>query len=333
MKHGMAMILVTLVALAGCGGDKGKGTTTPDETGGGDTGEGTGGEGAVVVTNEPEIPTEGDPEDHFLGHGNLFAGFDAYSQGSLYLEAVKQISPPGSTGKGLYKQVRTGNQIETQFAWTTHKAKPEEIQVGVVALISDRKDDQGMYVAPTTVEQAYDYRWWAARIVSLVALESKGYVWVAGGYKVAPDAVRILEGEDSAALTVEGEEDAHFVQSGHWFAGHNPLPEKNTAYVQLSVPASPFDGGTGKFMSVYNGVIIDTAHAWQTKIAKKKDVKVGVHVLVPDIKDGGVYRAPKTRHEALFNRWWFAKVEKKKKTTVMVSGGYEVNMDALRTIQ
>jgi hypothetical protein len=156
---------------------------------------------------------------------------------------------------------------------------------------------------------------------------------VAGGYKVAPDAIRILEGEESPALTVEGEEDDHFIQEGHWFAGHNPLPAKNIAYVQLSVPISPFDGGEGRFMSVYNGVTIDTAHAWQTRIAKKKDVKVGAHVLVPDIKDGGIYRAPKTRKEALFSRWWFVKVTKKQKNTVIVEGDYEVSMDALRVIQ
>jgi len=348
MKHGMVMILVTLIALAGCGGDKGKGkgSKTPDKAGGGDTGGGTGtgegaggeggetgGEGAMVVTNEPEIPTEGDPEDHFLGHGNMFAGNAAYTQGTLYLDPVKQISPPGSTGKGLYKLVRTGKQLETQFAWTTHKAAPEELKVGVVALIWDKKDGQGIYSGPGTVKDAYDYRWWAARIVSLVSLESKGYLWVAGGYKVSPGAIRILEDEGSAALTVEGKEDAHFVQTGHWVAGNNPLPDKNLTYVQISVPVSPFDGGTGKFMSVYNGVIMDTAHAWQTKIAKKKDIKVGGHVLVPDIKDGGIYRAPKTRQEALFNRWWFAKVDAKKKDTVMVSGGYEVSMDALRVIK
>ncbi len=56
-------------------------------------------------------------------------------------------------------------------------------------------------------------------------------------------------------------------------------------------------------------------------------------MLVPDVKEGGIYRAPKTRKEALFNRWWFVRIEKKKKTSVMVEGGYEVAIEALRVMR
>ncbi|MBW2264322.1 MAG: hypothetical protein JRG91_20335 [Deltaproteobacteria bacterium] len=96
---------------------------------------------------------------------------------------------------------------------------------------------------------------------------------------------------------------------------------------------SPFEGGEGRFLSLNNGKILDTAHAWQTKVATKKDIKVGAQVLVPDIKDGSIYRAPKTRKEALFSRWWFVKIEKKQKKSVIVEGGYEVNLDALRVVK
>ena len=96
---------------------------------------------------------------------------------------------------------------------------------------------------------------------------------------------------------------------------------------------SPMDGGERRFVALNNGMIFDTAHAWQTRRAKGKDVKKGALVLVPDVKEGGIYRAPKTRKEALFNRWWFVRIVKKKKTSVMVEGGYEVAIEALRVMR
>jgi hypothetical protein len=96
---------------------------------------------------------------------------------------------------------------------------------------------------------------------------------------------------------------------------------------------SPFEGGEGRFVSLYDGKIFDTSHAWQTRIATTADIKVGVHVMVPDVKDGKIYVAPKTRQDTLFNRWWLVKVEKVQKDTVIVAGGYEVAFSALRVIK
>jgi len=344
---------VSIALLLGCGGGKGKQPAGPEPppdgiaggSGGGEEGVGGegagGGEGAEVATGggaeqvdeEPCVPTEGDPADHFLGHGGLFAGHQGYTQGSGYVEPVIQIAPPGSTGKGKFKIVRTGKLLETAFFWKTHKASKDELKVGVIALMGEHKDAQGIYIAPKTVEEAYDGRWWMARISSVMPLESKGFVWVAGGYKVAPGAIRILEGDPSPALTLEGSEDKHFVRLDHWVAGHTPLPDRGNSYASICVEVRPFEGGEGRFLSLQNGKIFDTSHAWQTRIATAKDVVPGAHVLVPDIKDGKVYRAPKTRQEALFNRWWWVKVEKVKGTKVIVDGGYETTIDAVRVVR
>jgi hypothetical protein len=356
-KRRSCFIFVALVAavalIAGCGGDKGKKPASPEaptdeiaggaeggKAGGGEEGAG-GGEGAEVATGgggeqvdeEPCVPTEGDPADHFLGHGNLFAGHQAYAQGTVYVEPVIEVAPPDKTGKGSFKIVRTGKLLETEHFWRTHKADKAELKVGLIALLADRKDPQGVYAAPKTVEEAYAGRWWLARIASTKPLDSKGFVWVAGGYKVAPDAIRILEGDDSPALDLGGDEDAHFVQSDHWVAANAPLPDKGHTYASISAVVRPFEGGEGRFLALHNGSIFDTAHAWQTRIATAKDVKPGVHVLVPDVKDGKVYRAPKTRQEALFNRWWWVKVEKVKGKQVFVEGGYETTIDALRVVE
>lgn len=345
------LVVALTVCLVGCGGDKGKQPTGPEPptdeiAGGGDQagegGEGDaaagGGEGAEVATGggeqidtEPAVPTEGDPADHFLGHGDLFAGHQGYNHGNVYVEPVIEIAPPGDTGKGKFKVVRTGKHLTTEHFWKTHKAKKGELKVGLIALMADRKDAQGIYAAPKTVEEAYAGRWWMARIASVKPLESKGYVWVAGGYKIAADAIRLLEGDGSPALTLEGGEDKHFLRGDHWVAGHTPLPDRGTSYASISAVVRPFEGGEGRFLALHNGKIFDTSHAWQTRIANVKDIAKGVHVLVPDIRDGGRYRAPKTRKEALFTRWWWVKIEKKKgKKAVIVEGDYEVATNALR---
>ena len=50
--------------------------------------------------------------------------------------------------------------------------------------------------------------------------------------------------------------------------------------------------------------------------------------------DGSTYRAPRTRKESLFSRWWWVKVvEKKGKQKVIVEGNYEVAVDALRVAE
>ncbi|MBW2277023.1 MAG: hypothetical protein JRF63_05990 [Deltaproteobacteria bacterium] len=353
-RANLLLVLVVVLCAArfvGCGGDKGKQPAGPEpptdeiagggedgEAGGGEDGTG-GGEGAEVATGgggaqvdtEPAVPTEGDPNDHFLGHGDLFAGRQGYDQGIVYVEPAIEIAPPGETGKGTFKIVRTGKHLETEHFWKTHKAQKTELKVGVIALMADRKDAQGIYAAPKTVDEAYGGRWWMARIASVKPLESKGFVWVAGGYKIAADAIRILDGDGSPALTLEGGEDKHFIRVDHWVAGAQPLPDKGNVYASISVVVRPFEGGEGRFMALHNGKIFDTSHAWQTRIANAKDIAKGVHVLVPDIRDGSKYRAPKTRKEALFSRWWWVKIEKKKgKQTVVVDGDYLVATDALR---
>jgi hypothetical protein len=331
----MVWAVCACALLAGCGGDKGKTPGAPEPpteeiAGGGEGAEVATGGGGEQVDEEPAVPTEGDPDDHFLGHGNLFAGYQGYDQGSVYVEPAIEIAPPGDTGKGKFKILRTGTHIETEHFWKTRKAEQAELKVGVIALLCEHKDAQGIYAAPKTVEEAYDGRWWLARIASVKPLEAKGYLWVAGGYKAAADAIRLLEGDESPALGLAGDEDEHFIRADHWAAGHTPLPDRGNSYASISAQVSPFEGGEGRFVNLANGKIFDTSHAWQTRIAKQKEIKKGVHVLVPDIKDGGLYRAPKTRKEALFSRWWWVKVVKKKGKSVIVDGDYEVAIDALR---
>jgi hypothetical protein len=333
--------MLVAAAICGCGGDKGKQPAGPSASAEATAGSSTSKQEepvAEIATGaaaepEPAIPTEGDPDDHFLGHGGLFAATKAYEQGYVYADPVAEVEPPGDTGMGLFKVLSSGKEILTEHFWNTRRAEAADLAVGVIALMLDRKDAQGIYVAPATVDQAYKTRWWMARITCVKPLQASGYVWVAGGHKVTPDAIRVLEGDDSPRIALAGDEDAHFVRSDHWVVGSGPLKDTGYTYVSIAAAARPFEGGEGRFVEIYNGRIVDTAHAWRTVKAGKKKVKKGKHVLVPDLKEGNAYRAPETRKEALFTRWWFAKVLKKKGKVAIVEGDYEVAIDALRSVK
>jgi hypothetical protein len=188
------------------------------------------------------------------------------------------------------------------------------------------------------VEDAYSSRWWITRIVSVRPV-AEGYVLLAGNFRAAPDAIRYLDGDDSPSITKQGKEDAHFIAEEHWFAGRQALPEKNYIYIDPAVPVSPDEplkGGEGRFVLTDSGQILQTANAWQTRMAKPADLKKGQLVIAPHIKDGTTYRAPKTRAEALASRWWVVKISDTKtstKGTVGVEGGFLVATDALRVVK
>ncbi len=341
MKHSqwyLVSVLVTAFAASvGCGGEPPPEPATPSTT------------AVPVAPTETAAPTEpppdgiappdsGDAANHFLADDILFGAPTEFLRGYLYAHPAKQLAPPGADGKAKLWDFYKKRELNTQHYWRSRAAKPDELAVGQLALAIELKDGQGVHRAPTSVKEAYETRWWIARIVSLRP-RSEGYILVSGGYRVSPDAIRLLEGDTSPAISKQGKEDEHFVGEEHWFAAKTALPIKGHRYVSLAVPAkpdAPMSGGEGRFVLTTKGNILLTQHAWQTRKATKADLKKGQMVFVPDIKTDQTYRAPQTRLEALTRRWWAVKIDSTKdiaKGTVGVEGGYVVAVDALRVIQ
>ena len=326
-----ATFLVFLGAGSGCGGDQTPNATTPTSS-------------ALAVTSTASaaietplaIPEQGDPANHYLEDDILFAANTAYDAGTVYAYPAKLLADPGGPEqKAKLWNFVSSKEMETQHYWRSRKAKPEEIVVGKIALMPDQKGGEGQYVPPGSVKDAYTNRWWMTRIVSTRSRDD-GYILVAGAYRIAPDAIRILDGDSSPSLSKQGAVDEHFIGEEHWFVASAAMPDKGTRYVYPGLPLKPdkpFDGGEGRFIQTVSGKIMLTAHAWQTRQTAKADWKKGQRVIIPDLKDGNRYRAPKTRMEAISTRWWSVKIGQVKGDTFVVEGGYEVAADATRVIK
>ncbi|MBW2526883.1 MAG: hypothetical protein JRI23_22050 [Deltaproteobacteria bacterium] len=330
-------LTVPIIAL-GCGGDPAPAPVAPP----GATAAPTAEPAAPAEPTWPQapltIPESGDPANHYLDHETLFAAQQKFGNNFVYAWPAKQLGPKGQDGQAPLWNFATKKEDKAPFFWKTRAAKPDELAVGQLALLMHKKGPQGIYAGPTSVKEAYDSRWWIARIVS-VRPRSEGYVLLSGGHRAAPGAIRLLEGDDSPVHRKQGEEDSHFIADEHWFVGRAPLPERSFMYLDPGVPAkpdAPFEGGEGRFVALNSGAIILTSHAWQTRKATPADLKKGQLVVLPHLKDGKVYRVPKTRSEALATRWWAVKIdgtENLSKGTVTVEGSYEASVDALRIVK
>lgn len=337
MRWSVCLLVASVSWMASCGGDPPPEPVTPGPTAPPPAATDTEAAGTPSPTTFP-IPTEGDAANHFLDAETLFAAQQPFHQGFVYAEPSKLMGPPGQDGKARLWGLARQKEIQTQHYWRTRRAKPEEVAVGQLALVADKKGPDSVYMPPGSVKEAYGHRWWIARVVS-VRSRAEGYVLVSGNYRVSPEAIRLLEGDKSPSITKQGAEDAHFIGEEHWFVSPGPLPDKGFGYVNPAVPVKPdkpLEGGEGRFIQTDNGKLTLTSNAWQTRKATRAEIKKGQLVVLCHVKTGSTYRAPKTRAEALLNRWWAVKIESTKnlaKGTVGLEGGYEAAVDGLRVIK
>jgi hypothetical protein len=283
----------------------------------------------------PSCPT---PADHCLEPDDLLVGDEAFRSGYLTVKVGKQVSPPNPSGEAMYMILQNGENKSSRFAYRTHKAAPEEVVIGALVAALDTTNDQSIYRAPNDRQEASQYNWFIARIVS-VDPASQGYVIVSGGYRVALSALRIVEGDDGPRLTAPGPEDAHFLKPEHWMVGNDPLPTSNYTTVRAALaiqPPSPQTKNEGEFLLTTNGERVWSPHAWRTRLATPADIKLGAYVVALDTtNDHSVYRAPSSREETLQYNWFVAKItdtSESYKGVVTVSGGYRVAVNALRVL-
>ena len=290
---------------------------------------GTGGEGYSA-----DCPN---PDNHCLTDDVVFAADKALARGFIYVDAARMVNEPGSSGQAELLAIRNGANLVTEHFWTTRPARTEDLAVGRLAVMIHRSD-RGVYRRPRDRREAESNRWWMARIVSLAPLD-RGQVVVSNGYVVQADAIRVVDGDSFPTIVVDGQEDAHYLTDSHWIFADKPLPDRNFIYANVGAVIEPPSRRTknqGHFLDVRTGEALWSGHAWRTRPAGERDVRVGDFVAMVHIGDRGLYRAPKSREEAMGRRWWIAKVvdtSEMFKGVIGVAGGYKVSLDAARVIQ
>jgi hypothetical protein len=197
--------------------------------------------------------------------------------------------------------------------------------------------DGALYRAPKSRQQATTTTWFLARIVNVDGL-AQGEVQVSGGYRVARNALRAVDGDTSPRLAATGPEDKYYVKPDYWLVSTSKLPESGyiSADLALAVKApSPQTGGEGQFLKLGSGELVWTKYAWRQRLATPADMKVGSFVIALDFQEGSVYTPPTSREKALNTNWFIAKITdagQAYKGVVTLAGQYPTKIDGARVI-
>jgi hypothetical protein len=132
-------------------------------------------------------------------------------------------------------------------------------------------------------------------------------------------------------------DDDHYIQPDDYFIGDKPLGTYTWVRVNIGkmvTPPNPQTKGEAEFFRVRDGNKIWTKYFWTTRIATQDDLKLGVHVIMLDRRDGDIFRPPKSKEERNSD-WFMAKITDLSdlyRGYVTASGGYKISPNALRVI-
>lgn len=131
--------------------------------------------------------------------------------------------------------------------------------------------------------------------------------------------------------------DAHFVRVDEYLMMEQPLSTQPFVFATLgrmqAVP-SPDHNQEGRFLRLMDNLQIWTRYFSKTRVAKASDLSLEKEVFFLQLTDAnGNYRAPQTSQETQ-NGWWMkariTDIGTKNIGYIKVSGGYNVNVNALR---
>ena len=133
------------------------------------------------------------------------------------------------------------------------------------------------------------------------------------------------------------EDDDHYINSDHYFVTKEKFAQ-GWIYVSLATlktPATVQSKNEAEFLIVKDGEEVWTKFYYKTRIATKEELKLGLQVIIFDMNDNDLYRAPANKDEALSANWFMSKitdVTDMYKGYVTVSGVFKVSLDNMRVV-
>jgi hypothetical protein len=153
-----------------------------------------------------------------------------------------------------------------------------------------------------------------------------------------PEKERPKKPSKPLPVQASGDDDDHYIQPDDYFISHVPFKDQAWIYVHVAkmmTPPTQQTKGEAEFMKVHDGKQMWTKYFWSTRIAEPQDLKLGTKVIMIDVAEGDVYRAPRNKHEARNTNWYIARITDLSdlyKGYFMVSGGYKISVNAARVI-
>lgn len=135
-----------------------------------------------------------DEDSHFIQSNDYFISDQPMGSNEwIYVVLAKMVTPPSAAtkGEGEFFKVVDGNNIWTKHYWKTGIAQKSEIHLGTVVICSEAHSDNDIYKAPEAKDSARGGSWFMAKVTDMSDLY-KGFLTVSGGYKIAPDNLRIV---------------------------------------------------------------------------------------------------------------------------------------------
>jgi len=138
------------------------------------------------------VPSDADA--HYIQPSDYFISDREFpNQGRIYVYLAKVVKAPTAQTKneGQFMKVRDGKEIWTKYHWKSRIATKADIRIGAIVIsFDDNIIDNEVYMAPKNKDQARNGQWFMGKIIDTTDLY-KGYVTVAGGYKVDVNNIRI----------------------------------------------------------------------------------------------------------------------------------------------
>ncbi|QQR90974.1 MAG: hypothetical protein IPJ88_04380 [Myxococcales bacterium] len=274
------------------------------------------------------------PANHCLEAGILFVGKKEFDRDYVYVEPAKQLSQADTKGEAKFQSVRTGNEFQGKHVYRTKAANPKQLGLGKLVILPFNKR-QRLQQGPKSREDAYQTRWWLTRIVGMDDID-EGFVTVAGGHKVNVNALRLIEGDDSPAVTLAGSEDGDFLTPNHVFIADSDIPEVGFIFAHAGVVLKDSKSGKPTVLRLADGWTGEVKHVYSSQKASQDDLKKGVQVIMPYEQQNGIFIKAQNEETAHNKRWWIAKIvdtSELDKGFIKVNKGYRVSVDAVRLIE
>lgn len=133
----------------------------------------------------------GSGDAHFFEDDYIIISKEPYKSSWIRVEVAKLDTPATAATKGEAKfmLISNGDELWTKYYWKTRVATEADLKVGKIVFASEAHSENGVYYGPE--EKSETYGGWFMTKITDMSEKHKGYVTVAGNYKVRLDAMRV----------------------------------------------------------------------------------------------------------------------------------------------
>lgn len=131
-------------------------------------------------------------DSHFFEDDYIIIAKEPYKSGWIRVQVAKLETPATSATKGEAKfmLIADGDEAWTKYYYHSRPATEADLKVGKVVFASEaHQDSDGVYLGPENKSETYE-SWFMSKITDM-SNRHKGYVTVAGNYKVNMNAIRV----------------------------------------------------------------------------------------------------------------------------------------------